>query len=263
MYAFLQWLFSYEEGPIALSVFGIWHFIYLILIFGFIIVTIYLARKGNDKMKKRIIDLTINAAFILYILDFFIMPFSYGYIDIDKLPFHICTLMGVMCFVSRNNRFFSKYKTEFTMLGLIGALMYIVYPSGVADGKVFPFSYRIMQTMIFHGLVVAHGIFALSFGDVKLEWKKIYKELYVIVFIAILAVVANNLYSGTVGDYSHNFNWFFVSQDPFGIFPEHIAPYVMPFVMVAVIFLMDVLIYLIYFKIKNFIENRKKLLKTV
>ena len=263
MYAYLQWLFSYEDGPIVLSVFGIWHIFYLLIIFGFIGVTIYLVRKRSVKIKKRIIDWTINVAFILYILDFFIMPFSYGYIDIDKLPFHICTLMGVMCFICRHNKFFSKYKTEFTMLGLIGALMYIAYPSGVADGEVFPFSYRIIQTMLFHGLLVAHGIFALSFGEVKLEWKKIYKELYVIVFIAVLAMFANNIYSGTVGDYSHDFNWFFVSLDPFGIFPEHIAPYIMPFVMVAVIFLMNILIYLIYFNIMNLIKKRKKLLKTV
>ena len=263
MYALLEWLFSYEDGSIALSVFGIWHFVYLLLIFGVISIVVYLFRKKDESKKKYVINLSINIAFILYILDFFIMPFSYGYIDIDKLPFHICTLMGVMCFVSRNNKFFSKYKTQFTLLGLIGALMYIVYPSGVADGEVFPFSYRIIQTMLFHGLVVAHGIFALCFGDVKLEWKKIYQELFVIFTIAVLAVIANTLYSGSIGDYNHTFNWFFVSLDPFGIFPSEFAPYIMPFVMIGVIFLMDVFIYLIYFKIKSIFIKRKKFLKTV
>ena len=167
-----------------------------------------------------------------------------------------------MCFVSRNNKFFSKYKTQFTLLGMIGALMYILYPSGVADGAVFPFCYRIIQTMLFHGLIVAHGIFSLSFGDIKLEWKKIYKDLFVIIFVAVLAVIANNLYSGSVGDYNHVFNWFFVSLDPFGLFSEDLARYIMPFVMISVIFLMDVLIYLIYFKIKS-LFNKRKYLKTV
>ena len=259
MYEFLQRLFSFEKGSISLSVFGIWHILYLVVIFGFIIVVILIYRKRDNIIKKRIINLTINVVFILYIIDFFIMPFSYGYIDIDKLPFHICTLMGLMCFVSRNNRFFSKYKKEFTMLGLIGALMYIVYPSGIADGEVFPFSYRIIQTMSFHGLLVAHGIFSLSFGDIQLEWKKIYRELYVIILIVLLAIIANNLYSGNVGDYNNVFNWFFVSFDPFGIFSEEISPYIMPFIMIIVIFLMDILIYMIYFQVRNILCSKKML----
>ena len=253
MYEIISGILEDKEGKLVLEVFGKWHLFYLLLIFGGIILTILLVRKKDEKVKKRIIDISINSAFILYILDFFLMPFSYGYIDIDKLPFHICTMMGLLAFIGRNNKNLNKYYTQFTLLGLIGALMYIAYPSGVANGEVFSFSYRIVQTMLYHGLVVAHGVFALSFGAIKLEWKKIYKELVVICLLAFIAVVANTIYSGTLGE----FNWFFVSADPFGIFPENIAPYVMPFVMIIVIFIMNILIYSIYFGIKNLSYNMK------
>ena len=252
MYDFISGILKNEEGSIVLSPFNKWHLFYLLVIFGGILLTIYLVRGKEEKIKKRIINITINSAFILYILDFFLMPFSYGYIDIDKLPFHICTMMGVACFVARHNKKMSKYLTQFTLLGLIGALMYITYPSGVADGEVYPFSYRIIQTMLYHGLMVGHGIFSLAFSDIKLEWKKIYKELIVVSIVSFIAVVANTLYSGgEIGDW----NWFFVSSDPFGIFEENIAPYVMPFVMIVVIFIMNVLVYSIYFGFKKIYEN--------
>ena len=253
MYDFISGILSNEEGNAVLDIFGIWHIFYLLIIFLGIIFVIFLFRKKEEKIKKRVINITINSVFLLYILDFFLMPFSYGYIDVDKLPFHICTLMGLMTFVARNNKYFSRFTPQFTLLGLIGALMYITYPSGVADGEVYAFSYRIVQTMLYHGLLVAHGVFSLAFGDVKLEWKMIYRELIVISIIAVIAVVANNVYSGELGE----FNWFFVSNDPFGLFPESISGYVMPFVMIAVIFIMNVLIYLIYFGFLKLFENKR------
>lgn len=247
MYDIISGILSKEEGSLVLEAFGKWHLFYLLVIFGGILFTIFLLKNKSEKVKKCTINVTINLAFGLYILDFFIMPFSYGYIDVDKLPFHICTMMGLMAFIGRHNKYLNRFITQFTLLGLIGALMYIVYPSGIADGKVFPFSYRIIQTMLYHGFVVAHGVFALAFGDIKLEWKKIYKELIMICIIAVIAIVANNFYSGELGD----FNWFFVSMDPFGIFTETVAPYIMPFVMIFVIFMMNLLIYLIYFGFKS------------
>ena len=158
------------------------------------------------------------------------------------------------------------FKLFFRSLLLIAAtVFYIVNRVGhsgapfgeigqVADGSIFPFTYRVIQTMLYHGLLVAHGVFALAFGEVKLEWKKIYKELVVICLLAFIAVFANTIYSGELGE----FNWFFVSADPFGLFPENIAPYVMPFVMIVVIFVMDLLIYSIYFGVKSFIQYKNK-----
>ena len=41
--------------------------------------------------------------------------------------------------------------------------MYIVYPAGVpeADG----YSYRIVQTVIYHGLMIAQGVFSIAFKE--------------------------------------------------------------------------------------------------
>ena len=54
-----------------------------------------------------------------------------------------------------------------------------------------------------------------------------------------------------VNDYNHNFNWFFVIQDPFYLLPKNIAPFIMPFVNVIIFFIADMLVYLVYFLIKR------------
>ncbi len=172
------------------------------------------------------------------------MPFSRGNIDIDKLPFHLCTLMSITCFLSRHNATVAKFKTSFTLMGMIGGLMYVTYPSGVADGEISIFCYRIIQTLIYHGLMVAYGVFCLVFEDIKLEWKKCYKEGIMIACMAVWAVIGNNAYAGVEG--GRTFNWFFVMNDPFGLLPSDVAPFIMPFVMSVVIFVMVALIYGIY-----------------
>ena len=66
------------------------------------------------------------------------------------------------------------------------------------------------------------------------------------------AILGNTLYNGTAGEYDHMFNWFFVVRDPFYILPAEIAPYIMPFVMVLVIYFGDILVYSGYHILKKF-----------
>ena len=255
MYGFLSSLLSDKKGGITFSCFGIWHFLYLFVIFGAIILVILFLKNKSQAAKQRAINISVNLSFVLYIADFFLMPFAYGEIDLEKLPFHICTAMCVMCFISRHNKFFEKFKTQFVLLGLASNLIYSIYPAGVGWYQVHPLSYRVFQTLLFHGSMCAYGIFVLAFENVSLKLKNCYKELIVIVAMTLWAMLGNALYNGTSGEYSHNFNWFFVLRDPFYILPQSIAPYIMPLVMMMVFFVADMLIYLVYFWIKNILNK--------
>ena len=267
MYSILSELLSDKKGGATFTCFGSWHLLYIALIFGGILLALVWLSNKSESMKQRAIRRVIHCAFALYILDFFLMPFAYGEIDLEKLPFHICTATCVLCFLSRHNQFFEKFKLQFALLGLIGNLIYVIYPAGVGQFQIHPLSYRVLQTLSFHGLMTAYGVFVLAFDDVKLEWKKSYKELLVIIAMTLWALLGNTLYNGSVGEYSHNFNWFFVTQDPFYILPENIAPYIMPFIMIAVIFIADMLVYVAYFGIKKLVDlynaRRKKRMKVI
>ena len=246
MYEFLGNLLKDHKDDIIFQCFGIWHLLFMGIIFAGIIGLVIWLKNKSQEIRDKAINTSISCAFGLYILDFFLMPFAYGEIDLEKLPFHICTVSCVLCFLSRHNKFFEKYKLQFALLGLIGNLIYVIYPAGVGWYQVAPYSYRVIQTLLYHGVMTCYGILTLAYDNVRLEWKKCYKELIVIVGITLWALLGNALYNSE----AHVFNWFFVVQDPFYILPADIAPFVMPFVMIVTIFVADMLVYLCYMGIK-------------
>lgn len=254
MYSLLNKLLSDHKGSAVFSCFGVWHILYMLVIFGVVFITIYFLKEKDTKIRQRAVNTAINCAFGLYIADFFLMPFAYGQIDMEKLPFHFCTAMCVMCFLSRHHGFFGKFKAQFAMLGLISNLIYVIYPAGVGWYQIHPASYRVIQTLLFHGSMTAYGLFALAFEDFALQCKNIFKDLLVIIGVAVWALLGNTLYNGTYGDASRFFNWSFVVRDPFYLLPESIAPYVMPFLIILVYFAADILLYLAYFGVKKYLK---------
>lgn len=251
MYELLNKLLSDKKTEIVFTCFGIWHLLYILLFISIIVLVAILFKNKEQINKNKLINITINIAFGLYILDFFLMPFAYGEIDLEKLPFHICTTMCVLCYLSRHTKFFSKFTLQFALLGMISNFVYVIYPGGVGSYQVHPLSYRTVQTLLFHGVMTAYGVFVLCFEVENLSFKKSYKDLVIISLMAVWAIIGNYLYNGNVGEYNHQFNWFFVLQDPFYLIPKNIAPYVMPFISITAFYVVDMLVYIIFNIIKK------------
>ena len=264
-------------GTFSFGPFTLCHIIYLVLTAVIISLTIYLYRNKSQEAKQKLVERTITIAFSLYMLDLFLMPLAYGHIDIYKLPFHICTAMSIMCMLSRFNKRFAKFNTAFTIMGLVGALMYITYPAGVTDGNGNFFDgycYRIVQTVIYHGLMIAYGVFSIAFKEIKLDlkWKSLKFDLIGIASLAVIAFIANHVYTTSneirvcdctpdcmevIVTQGIEYNWFFVKHDALYIIPDDIDIYFTPFAMVAVIFGMCTLIRLIGIKSLQLVENKK------
>ena len=247
MYDILRKILQDHKCDVIFKCFGIWHFLIMLIIFLGIALTVLLLKNKSKETKQKAIKTTINIAFGLYILDFFLMPFAYGTIDIEKLPFHICTITCVLCFLSRHNNFFNKYKQQFALLGLVGNLIYVIYPAGVGWYQIAPYSYRVIQTLTYHGVMTLYGILTLTYDDFKLDIKKSYKELIVIMCLVLWAMIGNYMYNSDVRLY----NWFFVVQDPFYMLPSHIAPFVMPFIITLTIYIAVIIVYFINHLIKK------------
>ena len=109
--------------------------------------------------------------------------------------------------------------------------------------QVAPYSYRVIQTLSFHGLMTLYGVLTLIYDDKRLRWKNCYKELIIISIITVWALVGNMIYNSE----SRTYNWLFVVQDPFYILPKNIAPFLMPFIIVMTLFTADMIIHLLYF----------------
>ena len=52
-------------------------------------------------------------------------------------------------------------------------------------------------------------------------------------------------HNGSAGSYDHFHNWFFVVQDPFGMFSKETAPYIMPELNIVIFFAVESVVILI------------------
>ena len=247
MYSFFHELLSEKKGGEIFTLFSGWHFFYIILAVAVAAAVLILLRRKGSPAKQKVQKVFIYIAFALYMADFFLMPLSQSEINIEKLPFHACTSMCVMCFLSYHNPVLAKYRTSFAMLGFISNLVYLIYPAGVMWFAIHPLSYRVVQTLIFHCVMTVYGFLTLVYERDNIHIKKCYRDLLVVVGLTVWALLGNYTYNGTSEGYSHFFNWFFVVQDPFNIFPAQIAPFIMPLLNIVLFGTAEMLIHLVLY----------------
>ena len=247
MYAILRELLSDKKGDVVFSCFGIWHLCWLAAALAVAVITVLYSKNRDKESQRRACSRCIALAFGLYMADFFLMPFAYGEMDVEKLPFHACTAMCVMCFWSRHTGFWGRFRLQFAALGFLSNLVYLIYPAGLMWYQVHPLSYRVVQTLLFHGVMTMYGLLTLLFDSEEFEWRRCRKDLAVVAAMTLWALLGNALYTGEVYD----FNWFFVTRDPFYILPEHIAPYIMPLLNTALFFGVEMLVYAVILRIKT------------
>lgn len=253
MYSLLQKILADQTGGTVFNCFDIWHICFIVFfVVSAVLLCLHLKKKSVEERKK-ITGLVISIAFGVYMADFFLMPFAYGVINIDKLPFHICTTMCVMCFFSRHNAFLGRFRLQFAMLGFLSNLTYLIYPAGMMWLEIHPMSYRVVQTLIFHGVMMVYCLLVLVYERQEFSWKKIYKDFGVAVAMTAWAWLGNTLYSNPDGVI---YNWFFVSQDPFGAFPEKTAPFIMPFLNTFLFFGVGLVVYWILYKAARLQKNK-------
>ena len=131
MNSILHQILSDKPDGVLFHCFDGWHIGYM-AVFAFIPLLVLYALWGKtDQARRRGADLLIGIAFGLYIADFFLMPLAYGEIDIEKLPFHICTAMCVLSFLSRKVPSLQKYTVTFAALGFLSNVGYLIYPAGL------------------------------------------------------------------------------------------------------------------------------------
>ena len=221
---FLLKVFSDENTSIMIEMFSIWHIIYMLIIIGVAVgLSLYLKGKGEDKI-ERVVNRIAVILFAVYMLDFFCMPLREDQINIDKLPFHICTLSSILILFTRFNKRFIKFREPVLAIGFVGTLMYLCYPSS-AFHDYSAFSYVVLQTFAYHGLLLIYSVVALASKNVKLSWKKFYQVPILMALIIIWASIGNAVYSKS-GD--SGYDWAFIRGRNFPVFPENLN-FLMPF----------------------------------
>ena len=245
---------SHFNTGIKITPFSGAHIIYMLLIFGTAFLLYFLFRNKDAQKKVTVLRVLAYLLIISYVSDFFVHEFVYdsGYLNMDKLPFHVCTVLcPLVGFVQFNNRF-KKFREPVVMLSMIAPLMYLCYPASVGDGE--PWCYQAVQTMFYHGTLFVWGVLSVAFGEVKPDIKKSWHGLVLLVGITLWAKLGNVLM---------DHNWFFLEEDAFyiglvagGIIPKWLLMIINPVVFFLAVLACYGVVYLIRF-IKGKIASKK------
>ena len=200
-----------------------WHIFYIVLIIGGSVLLAYLYRDKSRTAKTKLLRFFGYLVPTLYVLDFLIMPLARTdfSIDVDKLPFHICTVMAFFVPMAQFNRKFRGVKDVIATLTLVASLMYITYP-GSAIGDILPWCYKIIQTFAYHGAMFAWGFLSVAIGGVKLEFKRLGRVAVAVALIIAWAAFGNLAYSE--GGWGHGYDWFFITGSTFPFVPTYLMP---------------------------------------
>ncbi|MBE6958574.1 MAG: hypothetical protein E7447_05435 [Ruminococcaceae bacterium] len=217
---------SHFNTGISITAFSIPHIVYLVLIFGGVVAAWFALRKKDAQVKEKAMRFLAYALALSYLSDFFVHDFVYGEMNIDKLPFHICTVLCPLTCIAQFNRNGNKIKEPIVLLAVLAPMMYLCYPASIGDGE--PWCYQAVQTMFYHGVLMAWGILNLALGVVKPDLKNCWKAAVLLVGITLWAKLGNLLLEH---------NWFFLEEDAFyiglvegGIIPKWLLMIVNPIV---------------------------------
>lgn len=217
---------SYFDTGIQITPFSPAHIVYIVLIFGGTAAAWLVLRKKSAQTKEKFLRLLAYGLVVSYLSDFFCHEFVYGGLNTDKLPFHICTVLCPLVAISQFNRKGSKIAEPVAMLAALSSMMYLCYPASVGTGE--PWCYQAVQTMFYHGVLMAWGVLSMALGAVKPDIKHIWKSGLLLVCITLWAKLGNILMEH---------NWFFLEEDAFyiglvgnGIIPSWVLMIVNPVV---------------------------------
>ena len=230
MREFLIKIFRNDRGP-WIELFNTAHILYLVLIIGLTITLALVVKNKFPKYQAKVLNIVAVAVIATYIADFFIMPISRvntdptrQLIDPEKLPFQLCTFMGVVIpFVQFNRKLKNNLhiKEAAVVLSIAASLMYLVYP-GSAIGEIGALTYKVVQTFLFHGLVFCWGLLNITFKEVTLRFKNMWKPALGILVAMLWASFGNVAYYSELFSCECNFCFLKVSFIPF--IPDNLMP---------------------------------------
>lgn len=209
---------TYFGTGARIEAFSRYHLIYAILIAGAITAVHLLVKNRAAEAKVKCLRVVAYLLCFSYIGDFFVHEFAYPELDglnMDKLPFHICTVLCPLVALAQFNHNGRKIIEPVTVMAIVGPLMYLCYPASLGNAE--PWCYRSVQTMFYHGTLLAWGVLNLTLGLVRLNKCNLWRVGVLLICITLWAKLGSVLMDQ---------NWFFLKEDTFylGLVEKGVIP---------------------------------------
>ena len=195
MHEFLKNVFSNIPRETSVSLFGWQHWLFILTTVIFATLMSIIFAKKSQKTKDRVLNITAITIISLYIFDLFVQPFwNDGKIAISKLPFHLCTFVGVLIPFVNFSGAFRFAKQTVVVWSVLASLAFILFPLKFINRPIEPYSYPIIQTFLFHGLEFFWGVFMLVSKKVVLRWRDLWQPIVGLLPAAAWATLGQELY---------------------------------------------------------------------
>ena len=223
---------SHFQTGIKITAFSIPHLVYLVLIIGSIVLSWRVLRKKPPQAQENALRFLAYAIVLSYLSDFFVHEFVYGGMNMDKLPFHICTVLCPLSAIAQFNRKGYRILEPVAILATLAPLMYLGYPASIGEGE--PWCYQAVQTMFYHGVLFAWGVLTLALGRVQPQLRHCWKSGLLLVAITLWAKLGNVLLEH---------NWFFLNEDALyiGLVANGVIPKWLLMILNPIVFFLAVL----------------------
>lgn len=223
---------KYTQNPTPL--FGLVHITLIVIAIGGSVALSLILKNKSDKVKDNALKISALIVISLYIFDFFVQPFwNGGYMYEGKLPFHICTLTGILLTFVTFNKKFEKIKTVVAVWATLAPSMFLIFPVTLIDSDVSILSYSKIQSFLYHTVEAFWGIFTLISVKVKLEWKTLWQPILALFPMAIWATIGQEMfYPNEPGE---NFLMLRLDLAEMGINMERWAYYVLLFLIASAV----------------------------
>ena len=237
----------------APEAYGLYHIVWLALIAGLTVFAVLQGRKHNAETVNRVVFLTAVVVFALEIYKQFVFTFGDGSGEASyswyAFPFQFCSTpmyIGLIAAVTKNEALHRRLCAYLASYSLFAGISVMAYPVSVFTDTVG----INIQTMVWHGGMIAMGIVLLRTGYVRASLGTVIQAFPVFLTLVTAAAVMNELAHRTGLLATETFNMFFISPycapslpvysmiQPHVTFPVSVLVYVAGFTAAAMIVLL-------------------------
>ncbi len=199
--------FSKAEECKPCGLFGIEHFILLVLTIMGIVIAIKHTKINNDKDIKRII---LKLTVIIWILEIAKIIFNIWAGNRNNLntyiPLYYCSiLLYAGIFSSFGKGIIQRIGDVFIAIGgIIAGIIFLIFPT--TSLQIYPMWHFItLQSFFYHGVMIYLGIIVNQYHYIKLNSKDIIYYAGLVIGISLVALLINNLYGSNLMFISQNY----------------------------------------------------------